>query len=114
VLLPEGYTAPLPIEIKSKYQSAIDEMKVGSRKPDQGHIFQTKVQLALIRHEQENGGLWSDLDPVTHFKKTCKLDFEQGVDKLTDSVGINRAKLVREDYDYTESRKRVLDRWKKG
>jgi CRISPR/Cas system-associated exonuclease Cas4 (RecB family) len=183
VLLPDGYTAPLPIEIKSKYQSAIDEMKVGARKPDEGHIFQTKVQLALIRHEQENGGLWSDLDLVTHgfiyylsrdrpadtaefrvdydekffemgikkleewkqlfideelvsdnpskkhpmgwrwsyqpcqwcnFKKTCKLDFEQGIDKLEDSVGINRAKLVREDYDYTESRKRVLDRWAKG
>jgi len=180
VLLPEGYTRPLPIEIKSKYQSVIEEMQTGAKKPDPGHISQIKVQLALIKHAQVNGDLWSDLDHVTHgfiyylsrdkpfetaefrvdldqqffdagierlkewqkmfidgdlvsvdpskkhpmgwkwsyqpcqwcsYKKSCKLDFEQGIDKLEDSVGINRAKLVRDDYSYEESRKRVLDRW---
>lgn len=180
VIQPAGWNRPLPIEIKSKYQEVIEEMQNGTRKPDDGHIFQLKVQLALIRHAQETGELWGDLDPVTHgyiyylsrdrpfetaefrvdydsrffeigierlkewkqmfidqtlpsensskrhpygwrwsyqpcqwcsYKKTCKLDFEQGVESLTESVGINRAKLVREDYDYSEARKRVLERW---
>jgi CRISPR/Cas system-associated exonuclease Cas4 (RecB family) len=56
----------VPIEIKSKYQSAIDEMKLAKRGPDLSHIFQLKTQLALVYYGQQNGGLWSDLDPVTH------------------------------------------------
>lgn len=180
VIKPEGWNQPLPIEIKSKYQEVIEEMQAGKRKPDPNHISQLKVQLALVRHAQESGELWSDLDPVTHgyiyylsrdrpfetaefrvdydkrffeigverlkqwkemfkegtlpsenpskrhpygwrwsyppcqwcdFKKTCKLDFEQGIDKLEDSVGIGRAKLVNPDYSLEEARKRVLERW---
>lgn len=180
VIKPEGWNQPVPIEIKSKYQEVIEEMQAGIRKPDDGHIFQLKVQLALVRNAQETGELWSDLDLVTHgyiyylsrdrpfetaefrvdydkrffelgverlkewqqmfkddvlpsenpskrhpygwrwsyppcqwcdYKKTCKLDFEQGTTELSDSVGINRAKLVNESYDYESARKRVLDRW---
>jgi CRISPR/Cas system-associated exonuclease Cas4 (RecB family) len=181
VIQPPGTNIPLPIEIKSKYQEVIEEMQLGTRKPDEGHIFQLKVQLALIRHAQEKGELWADMDLVTHgyiyylsrdrpfetaefrvdydprffemgierlqewkrmfideilpsenpskkhpygwrwsyppcqwcdFKKTCKLDFEQGVTKLPESVGIARAKLVNKNYDYETARKRVFDRWK--
>lgn len=46
------------------------------------------------------------------FKKTCKLDFEQNISDLTESVGIDRAKLVRPEYDSEAARKRVFDRWK--
>lgn len=180
VIQPYGWNIPIPIEIKSKYQEVIEEMQLGRRKPDEGHIFQLKVQLALVRDAQEKGELWADLDLVTHgyiyylsrdrpfetaefrvdydprffdagieklkewkqmfkderlpsenpskkhpygwrwsyqpcqwcdFKKTCKLDFEQGIDTLPESVGINRAKLVNPDYSYDEARQRVLDRW---
>ena len=183
VILPSGFNRPLPIEIKSKYQSVIDEMQIGAKGPDEGHISQLKVQLALVRDAQERGELWSDLELVNHgyiyylsrdkpfetaefridydkrffeigierlkewkqmfidevlpsenpskrhpngwrwsyppcqwcdYKKTCKLDFEHGTENLADSVGINRAKLVRPDYDYEEARKRVFDRWKKS
>lgn len=183
VLLPPSWNKPLPVEIKSKYQEVIEQMQVGAKRPDENHIFQLKVQLALIRHAQESGQLWSDLDLVTHgyiyylsrdrpfetaefrvdydsrffeigisvlkewkelfknevlpsvnpskrhpmgwkwsyppcqwcdFKKTCKLDFEQGVTTLPESVGINRAKLVSDTYSYEEARARVLDRWPEG
>ena len=181
VILPPGSKQPLPIEIKSKYQSVIEEMQVGAKGPDEGHISQLKVQLALVRDAQERGELWSEYELVTHgyilylsrdkpfetaefridydkrffeigierlkewkqmfidgvlpsenpskrhpygwkwsyppcqwcdYKKTCKLDFEHGTTELSESVGINRAKLVNESYDYEEARKRVLDRWK--
>lgn len=180
VILPPDWNKPLPIEIKSKYQEVIDEMQLGIRKPDDAHISQLKVQLALIRDAQERGELWSEYDLVDHgyiyylsrdrpfetaefrvdyderffemgieklkewkqmfiderlpsenpskrhpngwrwsyppcqwcdFKKTCKLDFEQGIDSLPESVGINRAKLVNDSYNYENARKRVLDRW---
>lgn len=182
VLLPD-LNQPLPIEIKSKYQEVIEEMQLGLRKPDESHIFQLKVQLALVRDAQERGELWSDFDLVTHgyiyylsrdrpfetaefrvdydkkffeagierlkewqqmfkdgvlpsenpskkhpygwrwsyppcqwcdYKKTCKLDFEQGIKKLDDSVGISRAKLVNSDYSFDLARQRVLDRWNKS
>lgn len=176
---------PVPIEIKTKYQRVIDSMKLGKTGPDDNHVFQIKVQLALVRHEQLTGGQWADLDPVTHgyiyyhsrdepsdtaefrvdldmrffemgieqlkewkamfergelpeldpgkrtskfghpngwrwsyqpcqfcsFKKTCQLDFREGVTRLEDSVGINRARLVRPDYDPDKARQRVKDRW---
>ena len=44
-----GYELVVPIEIKTKYQAAIDEMKLAKRGPDISHIFQLKTQLALVR-----------------------------------------------------------------
>jgi CRISPR/Cas system-associated exonuclease Cas4 (RecB family) len=46
------------------------------------------------------------------FKKTCKEDFQTGVDTLTASSGIGRARLVRPDYDPAAARARVLARWR--
>ena len=178
VLQPEGWTRPLPVEVKTKYQRDIDEMKLGKKGPDAAHISQLKVQLALVAHFQEE--YWPGLDPVTHgylyylsrdnpsitaefrvdldkrffevgierlkqwrlmfeedvlpeispskkhpmgwrwsyqpcqwcdFKKTCQLDFKQGTKNLSDSVGINRAKLVDPEYDPESARLRVLARW---
>ena len=59
-----------------------------------------------------NGWRWSHL-PCGYcpYRKTCQLDFREGVTDLMESAGIARAKLVREDYDPEEARKRVLDRW---
>lgn len=180
VIAPPGTNKPIPVEIKSKYQKVIDEMKLGTKGPDTAHVFQIKTQLALVRWEQLNGTLWADRDLVTHgyiyylsrdkpsdtaefridyderfflaglgklkewkqsflddylptinpskkhpmgwkwsyhpcqfcnYKKTCKLDFEQGVDKVSESVGVNRAKLVSDKYDFDKARQRVLDRW---
>lgn len=58
----------VPIEIKSKYQKAIDEMKTGKRGPDIAHVFQLKTQLAMIYRTMEAGEIWEqqDLDLPTH------------------------------------------------
>lgn len=180
VLLPPRWNKPLPVEVKSKFQSVIDKMRVGAQGPDEEHVRQLKVQLALVRRNQEK--LWPGLDPVTHgyiyyvsrdnpvdtaefrvdldekffetglevlkdwksffeedrlpeinaskkhpmgwrwsykpclycpFKKTCQLDFQAKRTTLSDSVGIDRAKLARPGYNPEVARKRVFDRWRK-
>ena len=45
------------------------------------------------------------------FKKTCQLDFREGCTTLSESIGVERAKDVRPDYDAELSRLRVLARW---
>lgn len=47
------------------------------------------------------------------FKKTCQLDFREGVTQLSDSAGVARAKLIRPDYDAESSRLHVRARWQK-
>lgn len=64
IIKPPRWNKPLPVEIKTKFQSAIDEMKLGVRGPDPHHISQLKTQLALVHQAQ--GELWPGLDPVTH------------------------------------------------
>lgn len=177
IIKPYNWNKPVPVEIKTKYQKDIDEMLLG-RGPDDAHVSQLKVQLALVRMFQ--GQLWPGLDPLTHgfiyyvsrdrpsstaefrvdydatffalgverlkqwraffqedflpvtnpskkhpmgwkwsyppcqwcaFKKTCKTDFQEGVVALSESRGVERAKLVRPDYDPVEARKRVSERW---
>lgn len=184
VIRPPNWNKPVPVEIKTKDRETVLEMQAG-RGPDEAHIFQLKVQLALVRIFQHD--LWPGLDPVTHgyvyyvsrgdkkgerevvtaefrvdydqrffeigvarlvewklafeqdvliagkaderhhpmgwkwsyppcqwcdFKKTCKLDFQEKVSALTDSRGVDRARLVRPDYDPQLMRNRVLARWK--
>lgn len=183
VLRPHNWNRPVPVEIKTKDRETVLEMQAG-RGPDEGHVFQLKVQLALVRIFQ--GQLWPGLDPLTHgyiyyvargdkkgerevitaefrvdydqrffdmgvarlqewkaafeqdiliqgnankthpmgwkwsyppcqwcdYKKACKLDFQEGVVQLSDSRGVDRARLVRPDYDADATRDRVLDRWK--
>ena len=59
-----------------------------------------------------NGWRWS-YPPCAwcDFKTTCQLDFREGVEELSNSIGIGRAKLVREDYDPEAARGRVFARW---
>jgi len=45
------------------------------------------------------------------FKKTCKIDFQERVGALSESRGIERARLVRPNYDAEFARLRVLARW---
>jgi CRISPR/Cas system-associated exonuclease Cas4 (RecB family) len=185
VIQPPGTNKPLPIEIKTKYQRVIDEMKLGLKGPDDNHVSQLKTQLGLVRYAQEKGELWADMEPVTQgyiyymsrdnpsdtaefrvdydrkffeagiaklkqwkqmfledvlpelnpgkrsskfghpngwrwsqtpcqfcsYKKTCQLDFREGVTSLSESAGVNRAKLVRENYDLDKARERVKARW---
>lgn len=47
------------------------------------------------------------------FKKTCQLDFQEGNTQLSNSNGVNRARLIREGYDPEAARKRVRERWEK-
>lgn len=60
-----------------------------------------------------NGWRWS-YPPCNwcDFKKTCQLDFQQSITTLSESVGIERAKLVRPQYDADAARERVMSRWK--
>lgn len=188
IIKPPNWNKPLPIEVKTKDRETIELMRLGAQGPDEAHISQLKVQLALVRLEQEK--LWPGLDPVTHgfiyylnrgdkkgeqkvltaefrvdldmnfyemgierlkqwrmyfeegvlpevkpgnreskfghpmgwrwsykpcswcdFKKTCQLDFKAGETSLMESVGINRAKLVRPDYDAESARLRVRAMW---
>lgn len=60
-----------------------------------------------------NGWKWSYPPCATcPFKKTCQLDFRESVTKLTESVGIDRAKKIRKDYDPVAAAFRVIERWK--
>ena len=61
-----GTQMAVPIEIKTKYQEAIDEMKLGKRGPDLSHIFQLKVQLALVNISMAQGQIWKEYTPPTH------------------------------------------------
>jgi hypothetical protein len=56
----------IPIEVKSKYQRVIDEMKLGKRGPDLSHVFQIKTQLALINIAMVGGKIWQDYAPPDH------------------------------------------------
>lgn len=177
IIKPHNWNKPVPVEIKSKYHNVIEEMHRG-RGPDDAHVSQIKVQLALLRHFQDE--MFPGLDPVTHgyiyylsrdrpsvtaefrvdydpaffemgvqrlkewkamfdedylpvsnpskkhpfgwrwsyppcqfcnFKKTCQLDFQSGNQQLSESIGVNRARLIRPDYDPEAARQRVLERW---
>lgn len=178
----------MPIEIKTKYQTVIDDMKLGKRGPDLAHIFQLKTQLALVYFAMKSGKIWKGYEPPKYgyiyylsrdrpsdtaefrvdldlkffhegvarlkqwkqfflddvlpeepkgkrttnfghpmgdagfkwsqlpcqwcdFKKTCQLDFRQSTTKLSESVGIDRTRVQRKEYDPEEARKRVIERW---
>lgn len=187
VILPPGWNKPVPIEVKHRSQSVLEEMRLGKRGPFPEHVNQIKVQIAFIRLYQELGLFCSDLGPVTHgyiyygsrgdplttaefrvdydrdhfvagverlkrfrtyfaedmlpelnpgkrstifghpngwrwskepcqwcdFKKTCQLDFREGTTQLSNSIGIDRAKKIRSDYDAESARLRVRAFWKK-
>jgi hypothetical protein len=59
-----------------------------------------------------NGWRWS-YQPCQwcSFKKTCQLDFREGTTTLSESIGVERAKDIRPDYDAELARLRVLARW---
>lgn len=186
VILMPGIFEPVPIEIKQRKASVIEEMKHG-RGPFPEHVSQIKVQIAFIWLYQELGLWLKDVNRITHgilyygsrdfpldtaefrvdydprffevgietlkrwrvyfeedmlpelnpgkrsskfghpngwkwsyppcqwceFKKTCQLDFREGNTQLSNSIGINRARLVRKDYDAESARLRVRARWQK-
>jgi CRISPR/Cas system-associated exonuclease Cas4 (RecB family) len=55
---------PLVIEIKTKFNRVIEEMRNGKRGPDDKHVAQIRAQLGLVRAFQDEK--WPGLDPVTH------------------------------------------------
>ena len=80
-------------------EDVLPELKPGKRTSNFGH---------------PHGWRWS-YEPCQFcsFKKTCQLDFREGCTTLSDSNGVNRAKLVRPDYDVESARLRVRARWQK-
>ena len=178
----------VPVEVKSKYQAAIDRMKLGIQGPDQSHIRQLKAQLGLVYHAIKAGSVWADLKPPDHgyifylsrdrpsdtaefrvdldlrffetgierlkqwrewfledilpefpkgrrsnnfghpmgaadykwsqqpcqfcdFKRTCQLDYRQNVQKLSESIGTERTRVYRQDYDPAAARASVIAIW---
>lgn len=65
VILPKNWNKPLVVEIKQRKAEVIAEMKLG-RGPFPEHVSQIKVQIAFVRLYQEEFGLWTDLDKITH------------------------------------------------
>lgn len=59
VILPPALSRPHLWECKMKYARDIEEMRVGLRGPDEGHIKQTKTYIAYIHELSKH--LWSDL-----------------------------------------------------
>lgn len=53
---------PVPVEIKTKSAEHIAEMQIGKRGPDDRHISQLKVQIALAKADNK----WDDMKPITH------------------------------------------------
>lgn len=45
------------------------------------------------------------------FKKTCQLDFREEITQLSKSIGIDRAKTIRPNYDPEVARLRVKEHW---
>jgi hypothetical protein len=59
-----------------------------------------------------NGWRWSYLPCAwCDHKKTCQEDFRAGVIELEKSVGIPRARKIRENYSYEKARQRVFSFW---
>lgn len=63
--------------------------------------------------ERDPDFMWSkDECQWCDFKKfACKPDFKAGINDLSQSHGIEFAKTIRPNYDYEETRKKVLSRW---
>lgn len=73
-----------------------------------------KPPAKITSRSHPNGWKWSQ-QPCQwcKFKAICKLDHQQGIVALSESVGINRTQMVRPHYDPDEARKRVIERWEK-
>jgi CRISPR/Cas system-associated exonuclease Cas4 (RecB family) len=48
-----------------------------------------------------------------NYKKTCQLDFREGREQLSDSIGVDFMQKIRPDYDVEAVRLRVRARWSK-
>ena len=104
IVLPPNSNKPLPIEIKTKYDKVIEQMRVGAVGPDPSHVRQLKVQLSLVALEQEK--LWPGLDPITHGyiyylsrdmpSKTA--EFRVDLDQKFFEVGIEQLKSWRKSF----------------
>ena len=103
IIQPPRWNKPLPVEIKTKYQSAIDEMKVGAVGPDDKHVSQLKTQLAFVHINQKE--LWPGLDPVTH-----GYIYYLSRDKPSDTAEFR----VDLDLDFYEAGLKQLEQWKRN
>jgi hypothetical protein len=64
IILPPRWNQPLPIEVKSKDLETIQKMLVGAVGPDDAHVRQCKVEIAITRIMQRE--LWPGLDLADH------------------------------------------------
>lgn len=53
---------PTPVEIKTKHESVIRQMRTGLVGPDDSHVRQAKTQMGLVRAAQERGEMWTQYE----------------------------------------------------
>lgn len=99
-------------EFRVDYDERFFEMGIERLKRWKAYFEEDHLPVIKPSKKHPMGWRWS-YPPCQwcNFKKTCQLDFQAGEQQLSNSVGVNRAKLVRPSYDPEVARKRVFKRW---
>ena len=92
--------------------AGIEKLKRWRTYFDEDHLPELNPGKRSSKFGHPNGWRWS-YAPCNNciFKKTCQLDFKEGCTQLSQSIGVERAKKIRPDYDFETARLRVRARW---
>lgn len=112
---PDGTTAEFRVDFDPNFmEQGVEKLKRWIAYFEEDVLPELKPGKRSTIFGHPNGWRWS-YQPCQwcSFKKTCQLDFREGVTQLSESVGVARAKRVRSNYDYEAARQRVRKRWEK-
>lgn len=106
-------TAEFRVDLDEKFfEAGIAQLKEWQKFWEAEELPEFKPGKRTSKFGHPHGWRWSYAPcQFCSFKKTCQLDFREGITSLPESVGVARAKLAREDYDYEAARERVAKRW---
>ena len=106
-------TAEFRVDLDERFfEIGVDRLKQWRAWFEEGFLPELNPGRRDSKFGHPNGWRWSKLPCAwCPFKKTCQLDFQAGETDLENSVGVNRARLVRPDYDPAAARARVLQHW---
>ena len=106
-------TAEFRVDLDEKFfEIGVDRLKQWRAWFEEGYLPELNPGKRDSKFGHPNGWRWSKLPCAwCPFKKTCQLDFQASETDLTQSVGVNRAKLIRPEYDPAAARERVFKRW---
>jgi hypothetical protein len=112
---PDGTTAEFRIDHdEAFFNDGIEKLKRWRTYFEEDHLPELDPGKRTTIFGHPHGWKWSK-QPCAwcSFKKTCQLDFREGTTQLSNSNGVNRAKLVRKNYNVEAARQRVKARWAK-